>query len=107
MTAMVEQLRVVVGERIRAMRRERNMSAQDLADLLGWPLDTLVNYEYGRRPLQLDRLAALASALAVPPATLLIADTATANLVARLSADSLLVRDVHFFLDALLAEGDG
>jgi len=106
MTAKAEQLRVLVGERIRALRRGRGLSAQDLADALGWPLDTLVNYEYGRRPLQLDRLAALAEALTVPPAILLIADPETADLVARLSADSRLTRDVSFFLDALQNERD-
>jgi transcriptional regulator with XRE-family HTH domain len=104
MTTEGEQLRVLVGERIRALRRTRGMSAQDLADALRWPLDTLVNYEYGRRPLPLDRLAALAEALAVPPAALLIADPATADLLTRLAADASLSRDVTFFLDALAAE---
>jgi transcriptional regulator with XRE-family HTH domain len=104
MTTEPEQLRALVGARIRALRRMRGMSAQELADALRWPLDTLVNYEYGRRPLQLDRLAALATALAVPPAALLIADTLTADLVARLAADASLAQEVRFFLDALQAE---
>ena len=104
MSTEAEQLRVLVGERIRALRRARGMSAQDLADALRWPLDTLVNYEYGRRPLPLDRLAAVASVLAVPPAALLIADPATADLITRLAADASLTRDVSFFLDALAAE---
>ena len=106
MSADSEQLRVLVGERIRSLRRTRGMSAQDLADTLRWPLDTLVNYEYGRRPIQLDRLAAIADALAIPPAALLIADPATADLVARLASDISLARDVSFFLDALQAEGN-
>lgn len=100
-----EQLRALVGARIRALRRLRGMSAQELADALDWPLDTLVNYEYGRRPLQLDRLAALATALAVPPAALLIADASTADLVARLTADASLAQEVGLFLDALQAAG--
>ena len=104
MTAEAKQLRALVGERIRALRRARGMSAQDLAGALSWPLDTLVNYEYGRRPLHLDRLAALAEALAVPPAALLIADPATADLVARLAADASLSQEVSFFLNALQAE---
>ncbi len=105
MSGEAEQLRMVVGERIRTLRRLRGMSAQDLAGTLGWPLDTLVNYEYGRRPIQLDRLAALAEALAVPPVTLLIADQDTADLVARLTSDTSLTQDVNFFLDALHIEG--
>lgn len=104
MTTEAAQLRALVGERIRALRRARGMSAQDLADALRWPLDTLVNYEYGRRPLPLDRLAALAETLTVPPAALLIADPATADLVARLMADRSLAGEVSFFLDALQAE---
>jgi transcriptional regulator with XRE-family HTH domain len=101
-----DQLRVLVGKRIRALRRARGISAQELADALHWPLDTLVNYEYGRRPLQLDRLAALGSALGVPPAALLIADPIMADLVVQLSANSGLVREVRFFIDALQAEID-
>ena len=106
MTDESDLLRALVGERIRALRRTRGMSAQDLADALHWPLDTLVNYEYGRRPLQIDRLAALGVALGVPPAALLIADAATADLVARLANDRNLVREVSFFIDALQAEID-
>jgi len=104
MSGEAEQLRTLVGARIRALRRTRGMSAQELADALHWPLDTLVNYEYGRRPLPLDRLAALATVLAVPPAALLVADTMTADLVARLAADVSLAQEVRFFLDALQAE---
>jgi transcriptional regulator with XRE-family HTH domain len=104
MSTEAEQLRKIVGERIRALRRARGMSAQDFAEALCWPLDTLVNYEYGRRPLPLDRLAAIASALTVPPAALLIADPATADLITRLAADAGLAQDVSFFLDALAAE---
>lgn len=104
MTAEPEPLRAVVGERIRVLRRARGMSAQELADALGWPLDTLVNYEYGRRPIPLDRLSAVAETLALPPAALLIADTVTADLVVRLVADPSLVHEVAFFLDALQAE---
>lgn len=106
MSAEPEQLRTLVGERIRVLRRARAMSAQELADALGWPLDTLVNYEYGRRPIPLDRLAAVAEALAVPPAALLIANPATADLVGRLVADPSLAHEVAFFLDALAAETD-
>lgn len=81
------------------------MSAQDLATALGWPLNTLVNYEYGRRPLQLDRLEEIAAALALPAAALLVGDSATATVIARLRADPGLAHDVGFFIDALDSEG--
>lgn len=102
---MAKELRNVVGERIRAIRRERGMSAQDLAAALGWPLDTLVNYEYGRRPLQLDRLEAIATILALPAAALLVSDAATAVIITRLTTEPILAQDVGFFIDALDSEG--
>jgi len=99
-------LRVVVGTRIRAVRQSRGLTALALAAALGWPLDTLLNYEYGRRPLQLDRLERIAAALRVAPSALLIEDAMTAALVARLSEDGELVREVQFFVAALEAEGE-
>jgi transcriptional regulator with XRE-family HTH domain len=104
MSADTERLRTLVGARIRALRRARGMSASDLAAKLHWPLDTLVNYEYGRRPIPLDRLAAIAKVLAVPPAALLIADPATADLITRLASNANLAHEVTFFLNALQAE---
>ena len=99
-------LRVIVGARIRAVRQARGLSAPALSTLLQWPLDTLLNYEYGRRPIQLDRLERIAAALKVAPSALLIEDATTAALVARLSEDGELVREVQFFVAALEAEGE-
>lgn len=99
-----DTLRQIAGQRIRELRRARGMSAPDLAAALGWPLDTLLNYEYGRRPLQLDRLEIIAAQLGVSPLALLVIDGETALLVSRLAGDATLVREVRFFVDALEAE---
>jgi transcriptional regulator with XRE-family HTH domain len=99
-------LREIVGTRIRAARQARGLSAPALAAALRWPLDTLLNYEYGRRPLQLDRLEKIAAALEMAPSALLIEDAMTATLVTRLAKDSDLAREVHFFVAALEAEGE-
>ncbi|NTV62931.1 MAG: helix-turn-helix transcriptional regulator [Oscillochloris sp.] len=104
MSATPDTLRTIAGQRIRDLRRAQGLSAADLAAALGWPLDTLLNYEYGRRPLQLDRLEAIAAQLSVSPLALLIADAETAALIARLAGDAALAREVQFFIDALAAE---
>jgi transcriptional regulator with XRE-family HTH domain len=104
MTTAPDSLRTIVGARIRAFRRARRLSAQQLADRLDWPLNTLINYEYGRRPLHIDRLAALAETLAVPPILFFVADAATADVIAHLVADPSLAPDVTFFLETLHGE---
>ena len=98
------KLRTIVGQRIRAVRRERGMSAADLAKALGWPRDTLTNFEYGRRPLYLDRLEEIAQVLQVSPLALLIANPEQATTIAQLAEDDHLAGEVRFFLDALAAE---
>jgi transcriptional regulator with XRE-family HTH domain len=104
MSATPDTLRSIAGQRIRELRRAQGMSAPDLAAALGWPLDTLLNYEYGRRPLQLDRLEAIAAQLGVSPLALLIVDVETATLISRLVGDAALVHDVLFFINVLAAE---
>jgi transcriptional regulator with XRE-family HTH domain len=104
MSATPDTLRSIAGQRIRELRRAQGLSAADLAASLGWPLDTLLNYEYGRRPLQLDRLEAIAVQLGVSPLSLLIANAEAAMLISRLAGDAALVGEVQFFIDALAAE---
>ena len=90
-----------VGQSIAAARRAAGMTHADLAARLGWPRDTLIHFEYGRRSLSIDRLTAIASALDCEPATLLIADTALAHIVERLARDASLLQQVAFFLQSL------
>jgi transcriptional regulator with XRE-family HTH domain len=104
MNGTPSSLREIVGRRIRDVRRQRGMSAAALAKALGWPTETLINFEYGRRPLYLDRLEVIAQALNVSPLALLVADADTADTVALLATDAELAGEVRFFLSALSAE---
>ncbi|MDP9316889.1 MAG: helix-turn-helix domain-containing protein [Chloroflexota bacterium] len=90
-----------VGRRIAAARQSRRLSQQELAQRLGWPRDTIAHYEYGRRALRVERLASIAAALAIHPATLLIDDPRLALLVARLVTDTELHEQVQFFVTTL------
>ncbi len=91
----------IIGRRIAMARQAAGLTQGALADRLGWPRDTLIHFEYGRRSLSIDRLMAIASALDCEPATLLIADTALAHIVERLSRDASLLQQVAFFLQSL------
>ena len=90
-----------VGQRIAAARQRHGLSIRDLALQLGWPRDTLVNYELGRRSITLERLHMIADALDLPPAALLVADRRLAALLARLMGQPHLYTQVSFFLDTL------
>src|SRR5262245_22787440 len=56
-----------LGRRVAAARRAANLTQVELAAKLNWPNDTLINYENGRRPLSLARLAPIHHALDLPP----------------------------------------
>lgn len=90
-----------VGQRIAAARLQRGLSIRDLALLLGWPRDTLVNFELGRRPITLERLHAIAVVLNLPPAALLVDDHQLADLLVRLAIQPDLSAQVAYFLDTL------
>jgi len=95
-----------VGRRIRDMRRAAGLTAAALAQQLDWPADTLINYEYGRRPLTLVRLAAIAAALDVSPLVLLVPDGTDVELIDQLVRAPDLAREVRFYLETLQAELD-
>ena len=90
-----------VGQRIATARHAARLTQGELAARLGWPRDTLIHYEHGRRALSVDRLAEIAAALNVHPAVLLIADETLGGLVARLAVDERLRAQVSFFLSTL------
>lgn len=100
MTVLHEQSRVV-GQRIAAARQRAGLSVRELAERIGWPRDTLVNYELGRRAITIERLQAIADALAIPSAALLLDDGRLAEVVSRLAADPALLSHVRFFLETL------
>lgn len=89
-----------VGRRIASFRRAAHLTHAQLAERLGWPRDTLIHYEHGRRALSVERLAQIARALNVHPAALVIDDDALATLVQRLT-DADTRAQVQFFLDTL------
>jgi transcriptional regulator with XRE-family HTH domain len=100
MSALHEQSRSV-GQRIAAARQRGGLSIRDLADRIGWPRDTLVNYELGRRAITIERLDQIAEALGVSAAALLIEDERLAALVGQLASSPALLAHVRFFLDTL------
>ena len=95
----------VVGQRIAAARRAAGLSQRELAARLEWSRDTLINYEYGRRAIDVDRLVLIAAALDRHPATLLLdANDVLVMLIERVRADAELAQQIRFFLDTLAAE---
>ena len=98
-----DTVRQLVGQRIAAARRATGMTHADLAARLGWPRDTLIHYEHGRRALSVDRLAAIAAALDLHPAVLLIADADLGAILHRLASEPDLRAQVRFFLETLEA----
>lgn len=88
-----------IGQRVAAWRRKAGLSQGDLAARIGWPRDSLINLELGRRGASPKKLLAVAQALGVPPAAFLIEDAGLADLVVRLAQDPAMIADVRFFLD--------
>ena len=100
MSVLHERSRAV-GQRIAAARQRAGLSIRELADRIGWPRDTLVNYELGRRAITIEKLDQIAEALRLPAAALLIDNERLAALVARLAASPSLLSHVQFFVDTL------
>ena len=92
----------LVGRRIAEARRAAHLTQAKLATRVGWPRNTLINVEHGRRPITVARLTQIARVLNLPLAALFVEDTRTAMLVIRLITGSEEERDqVAFFLDSL------
>ncbi|HQJ08825.1 MAG TPA: helix-turn-helix transcriptional regulator, partial [Deltaproteobacteria bacterium] len=56
----------IVGARLRQLRSESNRTQQDLAEMLECPLETIVAYEFGKRPISVAELEVVCRALNVP-----------------------------------------
>lgn len=93
-----------IGKRIAAVRQAMALSQRELAHRVGWPRDTLINYEHGRRALTVERLTQVARALDVHPAVFLTQDEQLATLIQRLATDAELIGQVAFFIEALSSE---
>jgi transcriptional regulator with XRE-family HTH domain len=95
-----------VGRRIATTRQRAGLTAQMLADRLGWPRETLVNVELGRRALTLERLQGIAAALDMHPAELLFDQPEPARLAVQIANDARLASHVRFFLDSFDHDDD-
>ena len=80
------------------------LSTKDLAERMGWPRDTLVNFELGRRAITIERLQHIAAALHVPAAVLLLDDPRAITVLTHVLREPRLLADVQFFLDSLSDE---
>ena len=66
--------RRVFGDRIRALRQDRGLSQERLAEMAGVHRTYLSSVERGERNVSLDNIHAIAAALNVPPADLFESD---------------------------------
>jgi transcriptional regulator with XRE-family HTH domain len=64
-------LQRVVGENLRAYRKERNINQEDLADRLGLHRTYLSDVERGARNLSLQKVELFAELLGIEPLSLL------------------------------------
>jgi transcriptional regulator with XRE-family HTH domain len=95
-----------VGQRIAPARRATGLTQAELAERLACPTTTLIHYEHGRHGITVERLSAIATALDLPPASLLIDDPSTAQLVAQMLARPNLPPQLAFFLTTLESDGE-
>jgi transcriptional regulator with XRE-family HTH domain len=94
-------IETTVGRRIAEARQAAGLTVRDLATQLGWPHTTLANYEIGRRPLTLARLAVIARALHRVPASFLVDSYEAATIVEAIADDVERCVQVRLVLDAL------
>jgi transcriptional regulator with XRE-family HTH domain len=80
------------------LRQDQGLSTRELAGRLGWPRDTLLNYEVGRRRITVEALVEIAAALHIPPAALLVDDATLAQILTDLSKSPAATADVAFYL---------
>lgn len=100
-SAALSSIDAQVGARIAEARRRAGLTVRELATALQWPHTTLNNYETGRRPLPLDRLAAIARVLHRPPAAFLVETAEEADLIASLAGNIERCLQVKLVLTAL------
>lgn len=62
---------VKLGMRIAIVRRSKNLSQKELADLIGTEMQNISKYERAYSGIGMDRLFEIAAALSVPPCMLL------------------------------------
>jgi phage repressor protein C with HTH and peptisase S24 domain len=70
---------MTVGAQIRKLRKERNMTIQDLADAIDWDVGNLSRLERGKQGYTPDKLSRIANAFGVPIKTLFAEPTKTSE----------------------------
>lgn len=89
------------GALLREARLRAGLTQHELALRVGWSPDTLASYETGRRGLRAAQLLEVASALGVPPASLLVDVPEATEVLRRLGDKRERWSQVRLFLDAL------
>jgi len=67
---LVEQWQRAVRAAIQGTRKDRHLSQEDLAALLGWTRNMIANIESGRREISVAEFIVLAGALEIAPEVL-------------------------------------
>lgn len=102
--AAASSIDALVGARIAEARRKAGLTVRDLASTLAMPHTTLNNYETGRRPIPLDRLAKIARALRRPAASFLVETSVEADVIASIVGNVEKCLQVRLVLAALEEE---
>ena len=96
---------VQFGRRLARARQDAGLTLHELAELLGWHISTLHNYESGRRPLKLAQLAQLAATLNRSPAAFLASSDEAIPIIEQIDTSVERREQVAIFL-AHLADAD-
>jgi Zn-dependent peptidase ImmA (M78 family) len=92
----------LIGARIRDLRKEAGMNAEDIAEALGVDPSAISNIENGKRSVKTSELAKIAKALGVSPLAILEPDSLLGRLpVAARTATAEMDQDVHLRLTSL------
>ena len=66
-----EEARKALGERVRKLRKEQNLTLRKFGLMIGLSKDYIVDIEFGRKSPTLDTIIKIASGLDITPAELL------------------------------------
>lgn len=94
---------VILGRMIQALREEKKISQEQLANALGCSQSTISNYEKGKRRIYISHIEKLAEVLDTPISTFLEAEEKTGSTYSQLPPSSnQILNIIHslYFLDA-------
>lgn len=70
--AQYSETRIKLGNRIRQLREDQNLSQRKFAMMIGMDRTYLIGVEKGRRNISVDNLAAIARGLGIPLSELFV-----------------------------------